>query len=120
MHHRGHAGADAGAAAAWPGVGLARGGHGSPRALRTHQLPPALHGGGPLLPEASGLSDQADLPPSAIAAAVEEFLLALPLAEVQTLAMELVAQRALGQGAEMALLDSPAYQRYAAARAPAR
>jgi MoxR-like ATPase len=36
----------------------------------------------------------------------------LPLAEVQTLAVELLAQRALQQGAEAALLDSPAYQRY--------
>lgn len=40
----------------------------------------------------------------------------LPLAEVQTLAMELIAQRALEHGAELALLDSPAYQRWRDAR----
>ncbi len=41
---------------------------------------------------------------------------ALPLAEVQTLAVELIAQRALQSGFERALLDSPAYARYAAQR----
>ncbi len=40
----------------------------------------------------------------------------LPLAEVQTLVVELLAQRALQQGLEQALLQSPAYQRYAASR----
>ena len=40
----------------------------------------------------------------------------LPLAEVQTLVVELLAQRALQQGLEQALLQSPAYQRYAAGR----
>jgi hypothetical protein len=40
----------------------------------------------------------------------------LPLAEVQTLIVELLAQRALLQGLEQALLQSPAYQRYAAGR----
>ena len=40
----------------------------------------------------------------------------LPLAEVQTLIVELLAQRALQLGFEQALLESPAYQRYAASR----
>jgi hypothetical protein len=40
----------------------------------------------------------------------------LPIREVQTLAMELLAQQALGSGQEAVMLDSPAYQRYAAAR----
>ena len=40
----------------------------------------------------------------------------LPLREVQTLAMELLAQHALASGLEAVMLDSPAYQRYAAAR----
>jgi hypothetical protein len=40
----------------------------------------------------------------------------LPLREAQTLAMELLMQRALERGLEAALLDSPAYQRYAAQR----
>lgn len=40
----------------------------------------------------------------------------LPLREVQTLAMELLAQQALSLGLEAAMLDSPAYQAYAAAR----
>ena len=41
----------------------------------------------------------------------------LPIREAQTLAMELLLQRALEQGLETAVLDSPAYQRYAAQRA---
>lgn len=41
----------------------------------------------------------------------------LPLREVQTLAMELLIQRALSQGLETAILDSPAYQRYLRERA---
>jgi hypothetical protein len=40
----------------------------------------------------------------------------LPLAEVQTLAMELLFERALSRGLEGAVLASPAYQRYAAGR----
>ncbi len=40
----------------------------------------------------------------------------LPLAEVQTLIVELLAQRALQLGFEQALLESPAYQRYAQSR----
>ena len=40
----------------------------------------------------------------------------LPLREGQTLAMELLMQRALEAGLETAVLDSPAYQRYAEAR----
>ncbi|MBS1178633.1 MAG: hypothetical protein H6R06_3045 [Proteobacteria bacterium] len=40
----------------------------------------------------------------------------LPIREAQTLAMELLLQRALEQGLETAVLDSPAYQRYAAQR----
>lgn len=42
---------------------------------------------------------------------------ALPLREVQTLAMELLAQRALERGLEAAMLDSPAWQRHSAQRA---
>ena len=41
---------------------------------------------------------------------------ALPLREAQTLAMELLLARALERGLEGAVLDSPAYQRYAAQR----
>jgi hypothetical protein len=41
---------------------------------------------------------------------------ALPIAEAQTLAMELLMQRALQDGLEAAILDSPAYQRYAEQR----
>ncbi len=41
---------------------------------------------------------------------------ALPLREAQTLAMELLLQKALENSMEAAVLDSPAYQRYAAAR----
>jgi hypothetical protein len=41
----------------------------------------------------------------------------LPLREVQTLAMELLAQQALASGQESVMLDSAAYQRYAAGRA---
>jgi hypothetical protein len=41
---------------------------------------------------------------------------ALPVREAQTLAMELLMQKALGAGLEAAILDSPAYQRYAEAR----
>ncbi|MBN8494592.1 MAG: AAA family ATPase [Burkholderiales bacterium] len=41
----------------------------------------------------------------------------LPIREAQTLAMELLLQRALEQGLETAVLDSPSYQRYAAQRA---
>lgn len=40
----------------------------------------------------------------------------LPLAEVQTLAMELLLERALARGLEATVLASPAYQRYAARR----
>lgn len=40
----------------------------------------------------------------------------LPLAEAQTLVMELLLQRALQQSLEGALYDSPAYRRYAGAR----
>jgi AAA domain (dynein-related subfamily) len=40
----------------------------------------------------------------------------LPLAEAQTLAMELLLQRALQQSLDAALIDSAAYRRYAAAR----
>jgi ATPase family associated with various cellular activities (AAA) len=40
----------------------------------------------------------------------------LPLAEVQTLTVELLAAKALASGHEQALLDSPAYQRYRQAR----
>jgi MoxR-like ATPase len=41
---------------------------------------------------------------------------ALPLREAQTLAMELLLQRALAQGLDAAVLASPAYQRHAARR----
>jgi hypothetical protein len=41
---------------------------------------------------------------------------ALPIAEAQTLAMELLMQKALQDGLEAAILDSPAYQRYAEQR----
>jgi hypothetical protein len=41
---------------------------------------------------------------------------ALPVREVQTLAMELLMQKALQQGLEAAILDSAAYQSYAAER----
>jgi hypothetical protein len=37
---------------------------------------------------------------------------ALPIREVQTLAMELLMQRALERGLELTVLDSPAYRRY--------
>jgi hypothetical protein len=37
----------------------------------------------------------------------------LPVREVQTLAMELLMQKALSNGLEAAILDSPAYRRYA-------
>jgi MoxR-like ATPase len=40
----------------------------------------------------------------------------LPLREAQTLAMELLMQRALERGLEAAVLDSPSYARYAKAR----
>lgn len=40
----------------------------------------------------------------------------LPWREAQTLAMELLMQRALADGLELAVLDSPAYARYAATR----
>lgn len=40
----------------------------------------------------------------------------LPLAEAQTLAMELLLQKALAQGLEAAVFDSTAYRRYAARR----
>jgi hypothetical protein len=40
----------------------------------------------------------------------------LPLREAQTLAMELLMQRALDNGLEAAVLDSPTYHRYAEAR----
>jgi hypothetical protein len=41
----------------------------------------------------------------------------LPMAEARTLAMELLLQKALQQGHENAVLDSPAYRRYAELRA---
>ncbi|HEY6135640.1 MAG TPA: AAA family ATPase [Rubrivivax sp.] len=41
---------------------------------------------------------------------------ALPIREAQTLAMELLAQKALQSGLEATVLDSPAYQRYAEQR----
>ena len=44
---------------------------------------------------------------------------ALPLREAQTLLMELLLQKALDNGLEAAVLDSPAYQRYTAQRAAA-
>ena len=37
----------------------------------------------------------------------------LPVREAQTLAMELLMQRALERGLETAILDSPSYRRYA-------
>jgi hypothetical protein len=40
----------------------------------------------------------------------------LPLREAQTLAMELLMQRALERGLEGAILDSPVYARYSAQR----
>jgi hypothetical protein len=40
----------------------------------------------------------------------------LPIKEAQTLAMELMMQKALSSGLELAILDSPVYQRYAASR----
>jgi hypothetical protein len=40
----------------------------------------------------------------------------LPIREVQTLAVELLARKALADGFETALLDSPAYRRYSAQR----
>ena len=40
----------------------------------------------------------------------------LPLREAQTLAMELMMQKALERGLEGAILDSPAYARYTAQR----
>jgi MoxR-like ATPase len=42
--------------------------------------------------------------------------LPLPVREAQTLAMELLLQKALERGLETTVLDSPAYQRYAARR----
>ncbi len=44
----------------------------------------------------------------------------LPLLEVQTLALELMAARALARGMELALLESPAYARLQAAKDPGR
>ncbi len=41
---------------------------------------------------------------------------ALPLREAQTLAMELLLQKAIERGLEVAVLDSPAYRRYAKQR----
>ena len=43
----------------------------------------------------------------------------LPLREAQTLAMELLLQRALDRGLEASVLDSPAYRRYSQRRASA-
>ncbi len=40
----------------------------------------------------------------------------LPIREAQTLAMELLMQKALGSGLELAIIDSPAYGRYAERR----
>jgi hypothetical protein len=40
----------------------------------------------------------------------------LPIREAQTLAMELLMQKALGSGLELAIIDSPAYARYAERR----
>ncbi len=40
----------------------------------------------------------------------------LPIREAQTLAMELLMQKALGNGLELAIIDSPAYGRYAERR----
>lgn len=44
----------------------------------------------------------------------------LPVREAQTLAMELLMQKALERGLEMAVLDSPVYQRYSAGREAAK
>ena len=52
-----------------------------------------------------------------IAEQLPEHRAPLPLREVQTLAMELLLQKALQNGMEAAVLDSPAYQRYAERRA---
>jgi hypothetical protein len=41
---------------------------------------------------------------------------ALPIREAQTLAMELIMQRALERGLEATILDSGAYRRYAEQR----
>jgi hypothetical protein len=41
---------------------------------------------------------------------------ALPVREAQTLAMELIMQKALGSGLEAAILDSASYRRYAEQR----
>ena len=41
---------------------------------------------------------------------------ALPVRESQTLAMELLMQKALEGGLEAAILDSPAYRRYSERR----
>ena len=41
---------------------------------------------------------------------------ALPMREAQTLAMELLMQKALEHGLETTILDSPAYQRYSEQR----
>jgi hypothetical protein len=71
------------------------------------------------------LAAVADAPGMARAAAIVGELTAvradrpLPLREIQTLAMELLAQKALAQGLEAALLDSPAYADHAARRAEA-
>jgi len=40
----------------------------------------------------------------------------LPISEAQTLAMELLMHKALGSGLEIAVMESPAYQRYSARR----
>jgi hypothetical protein len=40
----------------------------------------------------------------------------LPIREMQTLAMELLMQKALSQGLEATILDSPSYRRYAELR----
>ena len=42
--------------------------------------------------------------------------MALPLRVAQTLAMELLMQKALERGLEGAILDSPVYARYSAQR----
>lgn len=57
-----------------------------------------------ILDELPALHGQADVPAG------------LPLREAQTLAMELLLQRALQAGHELAVLDSPAWQRYSAQR----
>jgi hypothetical protein len=41
---------------------------------------------------------------------------ALPIRETQTLAMELLMQKALKEGLEATIMDSPSYQRYASHR----